>query len=674
MFHYFLLVGDERIKQKLVPTGAETVVEIWLDIPIVSSEPESPSLTSNIKQEHTTKPPPDELVIYKIEKQEAPTLPISIKMEEPLIINESAEVESQPELAEIPYEAQEMKSDAVPKSSQGCLNDISDIFKDAAPAKIAAPGKIGIVKLKTTSVQPKKTLVRCLDSNGKIVFVELQVDPNNPKNIKIIKTPTVIASAQTPLSQAKSSNLTPLKMSTPTEPERHTTAPVTNILSNTSNSPNQITSSNPLTSTISTANPKPLMYKSNANLSGLNAVGSKSLLENKKVFIIKSSTLPNLSSTNPPPLVRISNPNKFVLASSAANLKVVMQPTSKANETRNVTVNSTNVVMKNGKFTVLDKSHPKPKQESLLKPQISLLKPVYHQKPLSDASTTKSILITKPFSILGGRSRKQTLLNQSAAKRDYHKEFQTIFLRHHFHTIRSAVEYLLRNTPLINTLCSRPDFHAAFPFVAESHEKFSSFPFPKRRLNEVGTHTHEQPIENLIFFYHLQWYRAKFVLRMLQQHPDLKSQLSWLTREVIIFGRRFGYTPANAFTVHKQLQSNENQLKDMIKQHIKAEQLKNVTITYNNKIKDFLQKYDDLTSTCAIPSTGSLEFVDVDGDETPNVEVKTNPTQVGGDKLVLDVNKIIQSGGQLVNDVCHDIQISLDKEEIVDGWFSCEFY
>lgn len=156
---------------------------------------------------------------------------------------------------------------------------------------------------------------------------------------------------------------------------------------------------------------------------------------------------------------------------------------------------------------------------------------------------------------------------------------------------------------------------------------------------------------------------------MIHGHPDLKNQLLWMTREIIIFGRRFGYTPANAFTLNKQqLENNQNPFKDMIKQHIKGEQLKNVTITYNSKIKDFMKKYDDLTNTHSITSTGPVEIVDVDGDEeTPNLEFKTKPTQVCGDKLVLDVNKIIQTGGTLVNDICHDIQIKLYKEEIVDG-------
>lgn len=158
------------------------------------------------------------------------------------------------------------------------------------------------------------------------------------------------------------------------------------------------------------------------------------------------------------------------------------------------------------------------------------------------------------------------------------------------------------------------------------------------------------------------------MLRIIHGHPDLKNQSLWMTREIIIFGRRFGYTPANTFTLHKQIPSNQNPIKDMIKQHIKEEQLKNVTLTYNNKIKDFMKNYEDLTKAYSITSTGPVEIVDVDGDDqTPNLECKTKSTRVCGDKLVLDVNKITQSGGVLVNDICHDIQIKLDKEEIVDG-------
>lgn len=156
---------------------------------------------------------------------------------------------------------------------------------------------------------------------------------------------------------------------------------------------------------------------------------------------------------------------------------------------------------------------------------------------------------------------------------------------------------------------------------------------------------------------------------MIQQHPDLRDQSYWVTREIIIFGRRFGYTPANAVTLNKQLPNNANPLKDMIKQHIKEEQLKNVTITYNDGVKDFLHKYDDLTRTYAIASTDPMEIVDVDGSgsEAPDTDFKSKQSEISGDKLVLDVSKIVHDAGMLVNDMCQNIRIRLEKEEIVDG-------
>lgn len=432
-----------------------------------------------------------------IEKQEAPTIPINIKVEEPLMINDSSpQAESQeviPETYENPsaiavpkFDLHQNKLNLSSKSSQGCLNDITEIFKDTAASKVNSVDNVDTCKSKPP-VQQKKTLVRCLDTNGKIVFVELQVDPNNPKNIKIVKTPTVIAATQ-PTSQnlSKFPNVTQLKLNPPTEQIRHVahTTPVSNILSNTSNSPKQYVV-HPVTST-RTIHSKPVMIQSNANLSRFISTDAKSSTENKKIFIIKSSTPPNLSSTNPPPLVRMSNPNKVALAPSAPNVKVIQQVT-KPIETRKLTINANNVIMKNGQIIILDKdkSHPKPRQESLLKPQVSLLKPLY-QKQLNESTLPKSNTIQKPLSqVAGFRIRKQIALGQNNIKRDYHKEFYTVFLRHRFHTVRSAVEYVLRNVPLINTLSSKPEYSTAFPFVTESHDKFTSFSFPKRRTNEV---------------------------------------------------------------------------------------------------------------------------------------------------------------------------------------------
>lgn len=158
---------------------------------------------------------------------------------------------------------------------------------------------------------------------------------------------------------------------------------------------------------------------------------------------------------------------------------------------------------------------------------------------------------------------------------------------------------------------------------------------------------------------------------MLQQHPDLRNETCWMPREIIIFGRRFGFTPANIVTTvtNKHLQNNKDPIKDMIKQHIKEEQLKNMTITFNNKINDFIKEHDDIIRTYSITSSSPMELVDIEGDneQPPNTEEK--PEQSNSDKLVLDVNKIMQSGGMLVNDICKDIQIKLHQEEIVEGKF-----
>lgn len=155
---------------------------------------------------------------------------------------------------------------------------------------------------------------------------------------------------------------------------------------------------------------------------------------------------------------------------------------------------------------------------------------------------------------------------------------------------------------------------------------------------------------------------------MLQQHPDLNNQPSWMPREIIIFGRKFGFTPVNILTngTNKQLQNNP--FKDMIKQHIKEERLKNMTITFNNKIHDFIKQHDDLIRAYEIPSSTPSELIDIEGDNEPqNIKSDKKPAKANGDKLVLDVNKIMQSGGTLVNDICNDIQIKLHQEEIVDG-------
>lgn len=107
----------------------------------------------------------------------------------------------------------------------------------------------------------------------------------------------------------------------------------------------------------------------------------------------------------------------------------------------------------------------------------------------------------------------------------------------------------------------------------------------------------------------------------------------------------------------------------MIKRHIKEEQLKNVTITYNNKVKDFLHKFEYLTKTSTVTTPGSVDVVDVVGDNnvTPVIHEEVKSKEMRSDNVVLDVNKIMHTGGTLVQDICNDIRIKLEKEEIVDG-------
>lgn len=475
-----------------------------MDLPIFNSTTENEKTfdESGCKSSSSTvssklaisKPPnksPTKHFWQEIEKDQPPKLPLNIKIEEPLIITDTTQIQSQPVIDENPskmailnHYSDLSESLNSQKSAQGSLNEISDIFKDAVPTRVEPTSKVGTENLKIPTVQQKKTLVKCLDSNGKIIFVELQVDPNNPKNIKIIKnlnSVTTTSPASLNQNQPKGHAIgQQLNLNSPLQPIPARPTHLSNILSNTpsvSIMPKQSIGAEPI------LNQKAIVVQGHSRFDSNQIQHS---FENKKIFIIQSSALKNVNvnSTNPPPLVRISNPSKVTVAPSMTNLKAT-QASPKPTETRKLTINSSNVIIKNGQIIILDRDksqNPKPKQESLLKPQISLLKPLPN-KPTSESTIPK---MPKTNSIHGSRQfRKQLPTNQINTKRDYHKEFCTAFLRHHFQTVRTAVEYLLKNAPLINILSNKLEFSEAFPFVVESHQKFSSFSLPKRRSNEV---------------------------------------------------------------------------------------------------------------------------------------------------------------------------------------------
>lgn len=69
---------------------------------------------------------------------------------------------------------------------------------------VASKVSITLAPIATKAAAPVRKFVKCLNAAGKVVMVELQTDPNNPKNIRLIRNsaPTIAASAMANVSPA----------------------------------------------------------------------------------------------------------------------------------------------------------------------------------------------------------------------------------------------------------------------------------------------------------------------------------------------------------------------------------------------------------------------------------------------------------------------------------------
>ncbi|XP_037959727.1 putative uncharacterized protein DDB_G0282133 [Teleopsis dalmanni] len=246
-----------------------------------------------------------------------------------------------------------------------------------------------------------------------------------------------------------------------------------------------------------------------------------------------------------------------------------------------------NVFQIDGKVYIIDPLHSKikqqkNKQESLLKPQVSLLKS-QEQKQQQSFIQTKShnfhyntvvndhdyIPSPLPNKIINNSTNKQHQpelskdFNQSYKPKEivmnkleftqhplhlsirearvktaitlYHQEqdrirFEQQFKCYDFPTIRSAVEFLLRRVPLVmSKKLTHNSMLSSLGFVKKSAREFQLLPAFKQRSSE--------------------WLRAKYIEHCLCSHKKLQElnvsgrDLFWTTREILVFARFYMYTP-----------------------------------------------------------------------------------------------------------------------------------
>ncbi|XP_059614680.1 uncharacterized protein LOC132260521 [Phlebotomus argentipes] len=178
-----------------------------------------------------------------------------------------------------------------------------------------------------------------------------------------------------------------------------------------------------------------------------------------------------------------------------------------------------------------------------------------------------------------------------------HERMRRIFNSIVFTSVRAAVEFLLRRLPLFSSFANESStISLTFPFIRASEEDYNALHWTKRFSNE--------------------WYRAKFICRLLRQHASLKNLSVWSTKDIVIFARKYFYTPPNP---EPRMQAGIN-LKDFLKAEIRREKLPAATSTTPSKVRNWIAEQHLVPQQS--PEIREDDFIDVENNSVAKRECR----------------------------------------------------
>lgn len=329
-------------------------------------------------------------------------------------------------------------------------------------------------------VKGKKTFVKCVGKDGKVSLMELVRDEKNPKLFKMVLPPGVHANKI---------------VMQPAPGVNRPAAPIV-VASNLIRPTNTIPLVQPVQQ-LRNATPSP----SKPSLVSIQTpITVSNQLANRRFsignLVSPSKTLPNqlFNVSNPvqmPKLVAINSPHP----TTSGQLRPIP---------RHHLIQKTNplapLIQKNNKVLVLDSNRlPKSQQQSLLRPQVSLLKPrpqMMTPKNLKKITFNnisgmgnKNINIFVPADVKLDADQIQQKSQPSApVQHRYGDELEKRFLaRKSFENMTEAIGWLLKEIPLISILATQTEFKESFPFVVPNLADFHSLLVTKQRSFEVSS-------------------------------------------------------------------------------------------------------------------------------------------------------------------------------------------
>ncbi|KAH8355848.1 hypothetical protein KR200_005028 [Drosophila serrata] len=334
------------------------------------------------------------------------------------------------------------------------------------------------------------------------------------------------------------------------------------------------------------------------------------------------------------------------------------------------------VFQKAGKLYIIDPEQRKlkqtSKQQSLLKPQLSLLKAPtamrWHllqciQNDHGYANMSTNDVDEKPIFLHSVTTPVVTSLLQTG-----HRRLQQSFVGVQFWTMRSAVEFLLRRMPLTRI---NQKTEEEYPFTCSTIEAFQGKTGFKQRCFE--------------------YMRARLLRRYLTQHLKLQKldtsgrEHFWSLREIVGFARVHGYTPplkmliSSGETEQSRKPEAEEQLAQRVQEQLKEKPQPQLSaycsLSNGNRLQAWMDKQRILLKGYDEKMLDQ-EFIDVLGVDRIHSEISSrrngprsrSTQEVNGRTLLcLPPPDHLDAETQLVQVMCKDINIALEPEESLPG-------
>ncbi|KAH8273886.1 hypothetical protein KR044_002904 [Drosophila immigrans] len=313
------------------------------------------------------------------------------------------------------------------------------------------------------------------------------------------------------------------------------------------------------------------------------------------------------------------------------------------------------VFQKAGKLYIIDPLQSKlrqaAKQQSLLKPQLSLLK---QPQPAQQLSKRWHILQCIQHDHGYANMSSHEAMSVPVVPQSQRLRLEQIFNGIQFQNMRTAVEFLLRRLPLTGALGSE------YAFGSHTLSAFLSQPAMRQRFFEIM--------------------RGRLLSRCMRHHQRLQHLHStgkehfWSVREIVAFSRLHGYTPPLKMLCVTRDKSTSalTPLSERVQQQLKEEPQRQFqaycSLSTRTRLDNWVSENGKRLQS-RVQQVEDMQVVDVLGldSQIPRPPSIPHHNSNNHQMLYLPPPEKLEAATQLVRDMCKDVGIVLDTEQCVPG-------